>query len=181
MDTEIDWGYRICPQPALNNRRIFISRGRGLGGTSLMNSMVYMRGNRGDYDHWSSLGNKGWSYDEVLQLFKRSECNDTFGEPYHGKRGGLKVTCHNPRSVLTEAFMEACAQTQLTRTEDVNGEKQEGYGYFQMTASSKGRCSTYEAPGRSFPVHSPMADSWKIMSGEPPAPFGTRSAHARWG
>jgi choline dehydrogenase len=110
-----------------------------------MNSMVYMRGNRGDYDNWSSQGNKGWSYDEILPLFKKSECNDTFGEPYHGKRGGLQVRSHNPRSVLTEVFMEACAQTQLAFTADVNGEQQEGYGYFQMTASKKGRCSTYDA------------------------------------
>jgi choline dehydrogenase len=145
MDTEIDWGYRTCPQPGLNNRRIFISRGRGLGGTSLMSAMVYMRGNRGDYDHWSQLGNEGWSYEEVLPLFKRSESNDSHGEPYHGKQGGLRVTCHKPRSVLTEAFMEACQQMQLPHNEDVNGARQEGYGYFQMTASKEGRCSTYDA------------------------------------
>jgi choline dehydrogenase len=145
MDTEIDWGHRTCPQAGLNNRRIFISRGRGLGGTSLMNAMVYMRGNRGDYDGWRSLGNTGWSYGEVLPLFKRSEANDTLGEPYHGTRGGLRVTSHNPRNPLTEAFMEACAQTQLPRTEDVNGAEQEGYGYFQMTADKRGRCSTYVA------------------------------------
>jgi choline dehydrogenase len=145
MDTEIDWGYRTCPQRGLNNRRIFISRGRGLGGTSLMNAMVYMRGNRGDYDHWKCLGNTGWGYDDVLALFKRSECNDSFGEPYHGKSGGLRVTSHTPRNALTEAFMEACAQTQLPRTEDVNGAQQEGFGYFQITASKEGRCSTYVA------------------------------------
>jgi choline dehydrogenase-like flavoprotein len=145
MDTEIDWGHRTCPQPGLNNRRIFISRGRGLGGTSLMNAMVYMRGNRGDYDHWRDLGNSGWGYDDVLPLFKRSECNDTYGDPYHGKNGGLRVTSHKPRSILTEAFMEACEQTQLPRTEDVNGEQQEGYGYFQMTASKDGRCSAFIA------------------------------------
>jgi choline dehydrogenase len=145
MDTEIDWGYRTAPQAGLNNRRIFLSRGRGLGGTSLTNAMVYMRGNRGDYDHWSSLGNKGWSYDEVLPLFKRSECNDTYGELYHGKKGGLLVTSHQPRSILTEAYMEACAQTQLPKTDDVNGKQQEGYGYFQMTAGKKGRCSSFHA------------------------------------
>lgn len=145
MDTELDWGYRTAPQPELNNRRIFITRGRGLGGTSLMNAMVYMRGNRGDYDHWESLGNDGWGYDDILQLFKRSECNDTYGEPFHGKAGVLRVTTRKPRSRLAEAFMEACAQGQLPRTDDVNGAVQEGYGAFQMTADKNGRCSTYAA------------------------------------
>lgn len=145
MDTDLDWGFRTVPQPELNNRRIFITRGRGLGGTSLMNAMVYMRGNRGDYDHWESLGNKGWGYADVLPLFKRSECNETFGEPFHGQAGRLKVTSAKPRHPLTEAFMEACAQTQLPRTDDVNGAEQEGYGYFQMTADRNGRSSTYAA------------------------------------
>src|SRR4051795_184240 len=121
MDTEIDWGHRTSPQAGLNNRRIFISRGRGLGGTSLMNAMVYMRGNRGDYDGWHALGNSGWSYEEVLPLFKGLEANGTYGEPYHGTTGGVRVTSHHPRNPLTEAFMEACVETQLPRTDDVNG------------------------------------------------------------
>ena len=75
MDTELDWGFRTVPQPELNNLRIFLTRGRGLGGTSLMNAMVYMRGNRGDYDGWRDLGCVGWGFDDVLPLFKRSENN----------------------------------------------------------------------------------------------------------
>lgn len=146
MDTEIDWGYRTTPQPELNNRRIFLSRGRGLGGTSLMNAMVYMRGNRGDYDHWRDLGNTGWGYDDVLPLFKRSERNAEFGEPFHGKSGTLSVTSHKSRNPMTAAFMEACASSQMTRNADVNGESQEGYGYFQMTVDEQGRCHT----GRAF-------------------------------
>lgn len=145
MDTEIDWGYRTSPQPELNNRRIFLSRGRGLGGTSLMNAMVYMRGNRGDYDHWRDLGNKDWGYDDVLPLFKRSERNESFGEPFHGTSGSLSVTHLKFRSPLTDLFMEACEATQLRRNDDVNGESQEGYGCFQMTADRHGRCSTDRA------------------------------------
>ena len=82
LDSPLDWGYRTVSQPNLGNRRIFLSRGRCLGGTSAINSMVYMRGNRGDYDHWRDLGNAGWGYDEVLPYFRRSEGNDTHGAPF---------------------------------------------------------------------------------------------------
>ena len=105
MDSELDWGYRTVPQVELNNRRIFLTRGRGLGGTSLTNAMVYMRGNRGDYDHWRDLGNEGWSYDDVLPLFKRSEHNHRLGEPFHGTSGGLMVSDQPARNPLTEMFL----------------------------------------------------------------------------
>lgn len=100
MDSELDWGYRTVPQVELNNRRIFMTRGRGLGGTSLMNAMVYMRGNRSDYDHWRDLGNPGWAYDDVLPLFRRSENNQRLGEPFHGTSGGLIVSDQPNRKLL---------------------------------------------------------------------------------
>ena len=145
MDSELDWGFRTVPQPELNNRRIFLTRGRGLGGTSLMNAMVYMRGNRGDYDHWRDLGNDGWGYDDVLPLFKRLESNQRLGEPFHGTSGGLIVSDQPNRNPMTEMFLEACAQNQLRWNDDVNGAEQEGYGHFQMTADAKGRCHTDRA------------------------------------
>ena len=145
MDSEIDWGYRTAPQRALNNRRIFLSRGRGVGGTSLMNAMVYMRGNRGDYDHWRALGNTGWGYDDVLPLFKRSECNGSFGDPFHGQAGTLSVSHHGSRNPLADLFLESCEAIQIPRNHDVNGERQDGCGYFQMTVDSHGRCSTDRA------------------------------------
>ena len=145
MDTELDWGFRTVPQPELMNRRIFMTRGRGLGGTSLMNAMVYMRGNRGDYDGWRDLGCDGWGFDEVLPLFKRSENNRGRGGAYHGQTGGLTVTDQPKRNPMTGLFLEACAQNQMRWNEDVNGESQEGYGYFQMTADEKGRCHTDRA------------------------------------
>src|SRR5438876_981329 len=145
MDSEIDWGYRTAPQRALNNRRIFLSRGRGVGGTSLMNAMVYMRGNRGDYDHWRALGNTGWGYDDVLPLFKRSECNGSFGDPFHGHAGTLSVSHHGSRNPLADLFLESCEAIQIPRNHDVNGERQDGCGYFQMTVDSHGRCSTDRA------------------------------------
>ena len=145
MDTELDWGFRTVPQPELNNRRIFLTRGKGLGGTSLMNAMVYMRGNRGDYDGWRDLGNVGWGFDDVLPLFKRSENNQSRSGPYHGDSGGLIVSEQPDRNPMTGMFLEACAQNQMRWNQDVNGESQEGYGYFQMTADAKGRCHTDRA------------------------------------
>ncbi len=145
MDTELDWGFRTVPQPELNNRRIFLTRGRGLGGTSLMNAMVYMRGNRGDYDHWRDLGNAGWGYDDVLPLFTRVEGNRRHGGPYHGTDGPLIVSDQPNRNPMTAMFLEACALNQMRWNDDVNGQTQEGYGYFQMTADEKGRCHTDRA------------------------------------
>ncbi|MBC7738319.1 MAG: GMC family oxidoreductase N-terminal domain-containing protein [Candidatus Saccharibacteria bacterium] len=145
MDTELDWGFRTVPQPELNNRRIFLTRGKGLGGTSLMNAMVYMRGNRGDYDGWRDLGNAGWGFDDVLPLFKRSETNQARSDAYHGKTGGLIVTDQPNRNPMTSLFLDACAQNQLRWNDDVNGESQEGYGPFQMTADARGRCHTDRA------------------------------------
>ena len=72
----MDWGYRTVAQPQLNGRRMFWPRGRVLGGSSSLNYMVYIRGNRGDYDHWRQLGNAGWAYDDVLPYFKRAEKNE---------------------------------------------------------------------------------------------------------
>ena len=145
MDTELDWGFRTTPQTELNNRRIFLTRGKGLGGTSLMNAMVYMRGNRGDYDGWRDLGCAGWGFDEVLPLFKRSESNQGRSGDYHGKTGGLIVSDQPNRNPMTGLFLEACAQNQMRWNDDVNGESQEGYGHFQMTADAKGRCHTDRA------------------------------------
>jgi choline dehydrogenase len=145
QDSEIDWAYRTLPQAGLDGRRMFLSRGKGIGGSSLMNALVYMRGNRGDYNAWRDQGNLGWSYDEVLPLFKRSERNGVFGEPFHGQAGPVSVVSHRQLNPLTELFMAACASVGLTRNDDVNGESQEGYGEFQMTADSKGRCGTDRA------------------------------------
>lgn len=145
MDTELDWGFRTVPQAELNNRRIFLTRGKGLGGTSLMNAMVYMRGNRGDYDGWRDLGNAGWGFDDILPLFKRSENNQSRSGPFHGHSGGLIVSEQPDRNPMTGLFLTACAQNQMRFNADVNAESQEGYGHFQMTADAKGRCHTDRA------------------------------------
>ena len=141
LDSNVDWGYRTTPQENLNNRRIFLSRGKCLGGTSAINSMVYMRGNRGDYDHWRDLGNAGWSYDEVLPYFRRSEANDTHGAPFHGTDGPLTVSGYRNPSPIATAFIEAARQSGYPYNPDVTGATQEGAGPFQATIGPKGRAS----------------------------------------
>lgn len=142
MDSPVDWGYRTVPQGGLLGRRIFLSRGKCLGGSSSMNYMVYVRGNRGDYDHWAQLGNRGWSYDEVLPFFTRSESNERFRDRYHGTGGLLTVSDHKNRSRLTECFMAAAEELGLPFTDDVNGAQQEGCSYLQATIGKTGRCSS---------------------------------------
>ena len=145
QDTAVDWAYRTVPQVHLNRRRIFCPRGRVLGGSSSINFMVYMRGNRGDYDHWAQLGNRGWSYEDVLPYFKRAENNTRFRDTFHGTTGPLHVTDPVRRHPLTGLFMEAAAQVGLPLNEDVNGANQEGYGFYQATVGPRGRASTADA------------------------------------
>ncbi|MEH2178659.1 GMC family oxidoreductase [Nostoc sp.] len=90
--SEVDWGYFSEPEPYLNNRKIFCPRGKVLGGSSSINSMIYIRGNHHDYDHWQSLGNPGWSYQDVLPYFKKSENQQHGADAYHGVDGELSVT-----------------------------------------------------------------------------------------
>jgi choline dehydrogenase len=141
LDSPIDWGYRTVPQEHLLGRKVFLSRGKCLGGTSSINAMVYMRGNRGDYDHWRQLGNPGWGYDDVLPYFIKSETNQNHRDRYHGASGPLTVSSHNSGSVVHERFLAACAEAGLPYNPDVNGERQEGAGPFQATIGSKGCCS----------------------------------------
>ncbi len=110
-----------------------------------MNFMVYMRGNRGDYDHWRQLGNKGWGYDDVLPYFTRSECNTRYRDNYHGTSGPLAVSDPEARNRLTDLFMASAKDVGLPYTDDVNGATQEGFGYFQATKGAMGRCNTATA------------------------------------
>jgi choline dehydrogenase len=145
QDTEVDWAYRTTPQPHLNCRRIFSPRGKVLGGSSSINFMVYMRGNRADYDHWRQLGNAGWGYEDVLPYFMKAENNARFRDQYHGSAGPLHVTDQPNRNPLTQLFMEAAAEAGLAFNPDMNGERQDGFGYFQATVGTGGRCSTAAA------------------------------------
>jgi choline dehydrogenase len=137
----MDWAYRTVAQSQLNGRRIFWPRGRVLGGSSSINYMVYVRGNRGDYDHWRQLGNVCWSYEDVLPYFLRSERNERLNDAYHGTHGPISVRDNRNRR-LGKIFIAAATEQGLQYTEDFNGVDQEGCGILQCTIDDRGRCST---------------------------------------
>lgn len=133
------------PQPALNNRRLYVPRGKLLGGSSSLNGMVYIRGHKWDYDHWSELGNAGWSYNEVLPYFKRSEDNVRGESRYHGVGGGLKVSDAPCDHILYDKFIEAGLELGYSATDDFNGAEQEGFARYQATLRNGKRCSSAAA------------------------------------
>ncbi len=139
----LNWRFQSVPQPQLNGRRIPLPRGRGLGGSALINGMVYFRGNPRDYDAWAALGAVGWSYSEVLPYFRRSEHNEDFGSSvYHGRGGPMgvrKVTRPNP---LNFSFFEALADLGCPYREDLNGADSEGAGLRQLSIRAGTRETT---------------------------------------
>ncbi|MEM6974538.1 MAG: GMC family oxidoreductase N-terminal domain-containing protein [Pseudomonadota bacterium] len=140
-----DWCYTAEPDPGLNGRAIDWPRGKGLGGSSSINGLLYVRGQKEDYDQWAQLGNRGWGWDEVLPLFKRSEQHEDGDTPLHGGEGGLSVSRIRAKSEIAEAFIDAAGEMGVPRTEDYNGEVQEGAGYFHQTARGGFRCSSARA------------------------------------
>lgn len=135
--TDVDWGFWTEPQTHVNNRKIYLPRGKTLGGCSSTNAMAYVRGHKNDYDGWASLGNPGWSYEEILPYFKRSENNrhiNKLDADYHGTEGELQVG-HADRfsTSLGQAFIDASIQAGIPANADYNGAKQEGVGDFQFT------------------------------------------------
>jgi choline dehydrogenase-like flavoprotein len=140
-----NWAFETEPQSGLNGRRGYQPRGKALGGSSSINAMIYTRGHRWDYDHWASLGNPGWSYDEVLPYFKRSEHNERGGDDYRGVGGPLNVADLRSPNPVDEAFLRASEQAGFKRLEDFNGAEQEGVGYYQVTQKNGERCSAAKA------------------------------------
>jgi len=128
-----NWAFETVPQAGLQGRIGYQPRGKGLGGSSAINAMVYIRGHRRDYDHWASLGNTGWSYADVLPYFKRSEDNSEIGGEYHGKGGPLHVTGLRSDNPVREVYLQAAREAQFRIREDFNGEEQEGLGSYQVT------------------------------------------------
>lgn len=140
-----NWFFETQPQRHLNNRRLFFPQGKGLGGSSTINGMVYIRGNKSDYDHWSQLGNKGWGYADVLPYFIQNENNERLGAPFHGQAGNLYVSDIKQPNPNTVAFIEAAAEMGIRRNSDFNGEKQDGVGHFQQTVRNGVRWSAAKA------------------------------------
>lgn len=142
--TRYNWAYRTDPEPYMNNRRMDCGRGKGLGGSSLINGMCYIRGNAMDYDNWARTeGLEHWSYAQCLPYFRKAETRDTGADAYHGDEGPLFVTTPKvDKSELFDAMVEAGVQAGYPRTEDVNGYQQEGFGPMDRTVTANGRRSS---------------------------------------
>ncbi len=143
--TDIDWEYYTEPEPNMNNRRMIWSRGKTLGGCSSINAMIYIRGHRYDYDHWSDLGNEGWSYDEVLPYFKKSQHQERGASKYHGTGGPLNVADLIEPNPMTRDFLKAGEQTGFSILDDFNSGDMEGVGLYQVTQKNGSRHSTAAA------------------------------------
>jgi choline dehydrogenase len=139
--TALDWDYSSAPEPLCNGRRIYLPRGKTLGGCSSCNAMIYIRGNRVDYDEWRDLGNAGWGYDDILPYFKRAEDNERGASEYHGVGGPLSVSDGRSRNVMMPAFLEAAQGAGLSLNDDFNGAAQDGVGCYQVTQRGGRRCS----------------------------------------
>jgi choline dehydrogenase len=135
----------------MGGRQLKWPRGKVLGGSSSINGLIYIRGQREDFDHWRQLGNKGWSYEEVLPYFRRSEDQARGPDEFHGAGGPLKIADPSFRIPIVDAFVQAAQQAGLPRNPDFNGATQEGVGHFQLTVDNGRRCSAaraYLAPAK---------------------------------
>jgi choline dehydrogenase-like flavoprotein len=140
-----NYRYETVPQKGLNGRTGYQPRGRGLGGSSAINAMIYIRGHRWDYDHWSELGCSGWAYDDVLPYFKRAESNEQGADEFHGGDGPLHVSDQHWPNQGSRDFVEAATQLQLPHNRDFNGSRQEGFGIYQVTQKDGERWSAARA------------------------------------
>ena len=147
----VNWGFETVPQPELNGRRMHYPQGRTLGGSTSINAMIYIRGNRLDYDEWRDLGNEGWGYDGVLPYFRKSENNERLADEYHGTGGPLNVTeqvAHNP---ISKGFVRAAQSVGIPFSHDFNGAEQAGVGFYDVTQRNVRRESSataYLGPAR---------------------------------
>jgi choline dehydrogenase len=143
--TEYDWAYYTENQPYLNHRQIYHPRGKVLGGSSSLNAMIYIRGNRHDYDSWQNLGNAGWSAKELLPYFKKAENQERGADEYHGTGGFLNVADLRYTNPLSHTLIEAAVAAGFPRNHDFNGVEQEGFGFYQVTQKNGKRHSTAAA------------------------------------
>ncbi|MBX2972707.1 MAG: GMC family oxidoreductase N-terminal domain-containing protein [Flavobacteriales bacterium] len=143
--SRMDWAFWTEPLQHAGGRRVFIPRGRALGGCSATNAMAYVRGNAKDYDRWAEQGNSGWDFRSLLPYFKRSENSHVFRDAFHGNEGELHITRRARYSPPAYAFIEACREHGIPLNEDYNGERQEGVSFLQYTILDNKRQSTYDA------------------------------------
>jgi choline dehydrogenase len=136
--TDVDWDYDTAPEPNCGGRRLPLPRGKVLGGSSSMNAMIYIRGNRADYDGW---GVPGWAWDDLFPYFLRAEDNERGPSEWHGVGGPLPVSDQRSGNAITPAFVDAGAEAGLPRNEDFNGAEQDGVGMYQLTQRGGMRAS----------------------------------------
>jgi choline dehydrogenase len=129
----VNWGFQTAPQAEMNNRRMHYPQGRTMGGSTSINAMIYIRGHRLDYDEWQDMGNEGWGYDGVLPYFKKSENNERLVDDYHGTGGPLNVAEQTQSNPLTRAFVRSAQEIGIPYNHDLNGEKQAGVSFYQVT------------------------------------------------
>ena len=145
-DPRVNWMYSTEKEPGLNNQSSYWPRGKVVGGSSSINAMVYIRGQAEDYNHWQSLGNEGWGWDDVLPYFKKSETNSDGGNDYRGDNGPLYVNNVSKQyHPLTKTFLQAGQQLGFDYNADFNGKTQEGLGYYQITTKNGLRMSAARA------------------------------------
>ena len=144
-DTRFSWQFPVEPQPYTMGRIMVWPRGKVLGGSSAINGLLYIRGQRADYDDWAALGAKGWAYDEVLPFFKRSERYEGGANAFHGDSGELGVSDLRNDHPYCEAWLDAAAQAGHARTDDFNGPQSDGMGRYQLTLRGHWRCDAATA------------------------------------
>jgi len=191
VNPDVNWKFESAPQPQLENRQIYLPRGKTLGGSSSINGMVYIRGNHGDYDEWRQRGCEGWDWDSVLPYFKKAQNQARGASEFHGVGGPLHVSDQPAKFELAEAALEACVQAGIPRNPDFNGAQQEGCGYYQTTTHNRRRWSTAKAylepaKGRANLTVRTGAHATKVLiennravGVEYQSPAGRESAHAR--
>jgi len=141
-DPRVNWCYETEPEPNVNDRRVFWPRGKVLGGSSSINGLIYIRGQKQDFDQWRQLGNTGWSFDDVLPYFRRAEDQTRGANELHGAGGPLCVSDVPDDDPISKAFIKSAIDLGFPRNDDFNGHTQEGAGYYQLTTRNGRRCST---------------------------------------
>jgi choline dehydrogenase len=149
-DRRFNWCYASEPQPECHGRQVIAPRGKVVGGSSSINGLIYIRGQAEDFDHWRQLGNTGWSFDDVLPYFRKSENNERGADRFHGSGGPLSVSNARDAHPLALAYVEAAQQCGYPKNDDFNGATQEGAGLYQTTMRNGVRCSAaaYLKPAR---------------------------------